>query len=66
MKKTFTRKCFAYRSLRLPEGDVRLWVAAATELGLSQSEFVRQAIREKSARTFRGRRYAMGEPPRAA
>ena len=46
-EKVFTKKPFAYRSFRLPFRDVETWQAAATKLEISQSEFLRQAIRDK-------------------
>jgi hypothetical protein len=58
--RNLTKRAFRYRSFRLPDADLRLWIAAAGELGLSQSEFVRTAIREKASRTFRKRSAAKG------
>jgi hypothetical protein len=46
--KTYTKRPYLYRSFRLPEADVRLWMAAAGELGISQADFLRTALREKA------------------
>jgi hypothetical protein len=62
--KTFTKKPKTPRGYRFPDEIVRLLIAAAGELGLSQSEFVRTAIREKAARTFRKRSTAIENYPR--
>jgi hypothetical protein len=43
-----TRKPLALRSFRLPYPDVETWQAASRELEISQSEFLRQALREKA------------------
>jgi hypothetical protein len=63
--RTYTKKPFLYRSLRLPEADIRLWVAAAGELGVSQADFLRSALREK-ARQILIRENAEPEPRPAA
>jgi hypothetical protein len=47
-QKVFTKKPFVYRSFRLPSRDVEAWQAAATKLEISQSEFLRQALRIKA------------------
>jgi ribbon-helix-helix CopG family protein len=41
---------FAYRSFRLPRRDLDAWKAAAAKLEISQSEFMRQALRDKANR----------------
>jgi len=46
----------AYTSLLIPEADKRSWTEAARDLGISQSQFLREALREKVSRTFRARR----------
>lgn len=49
----------------LPEEDKHLWTAAAGNMGISQSEFLRVALREKARRVLRKH---TGEPggPQAA
>jgi hypothetical protein len=37
----------------IPESDKHLWTAAAENLGISQSEFLRVAVREKARRVLR-------------
>ncbi len=39
---------FLYRSFRLPSQDVDIWQAAAVKLQISQSEFLRRALRGKA------------------
>jgi hypothetical protein len=46
--KVLSKKPFAYRSFRLPYRDVETWRAAASKLEISQSEFLRQALRGKA------------------
>ena len=41
---------FALRSIRLPFLDVEAWQAAAAQLKISKSEFLRRAIRDKAHR----------------
>jgi ribbon-helix-helix CopG family protein len=62
--KIYTKKPYLYRSFLLPESDARLWTAAAASLGLSQSEFLRRALREKAQQIFRGQYQT--EQPREA
>jgi hypothetical protein len=50
--KVLTKKAFVYRSFRLPSRDVETWQAAATKLEISQSEFLRQALRDKAQRAL--------------
>jgi Ribbon-helix-helix protein, copG family len=51
---------FALTSIRLPFSDVESWKSAAARLGISQSEFLRQALREKANAMTVGQR---NEPP---
>ncbi len=52
-RRTLTKRRYLFRSLRLLEGDAQLWTAAAANLGVSQSDFLRSALREKAQRIFR-------------
>ena len=54
--KTFTKKPMLFSSLLIPEADKRNWTEASAHLGISQSQFLRDALREKVQRTFRARR----------
>jgi hypothetical protein len=54
--RTYRKKPMAYTSLLIPEADKRSWTEAARDLGISQSQFLREALREKVSRTFRARR----------
>jgi len=49
-EKAFTKKPFAFRSFRLPDAEAQLWREAAARLGVSQSELLRRALREKTQR----------------
>jgi ribbon-helix-helix CopG family protein len=48
VKKTLTKRPLAFRSIRLSDEDAQTWRAAAAKLGVSQSEFLRRALRENS------------------
>lgn len=52
--KTFTKRPMLRSSLYLKQSDVDLIHAAAIRLDLSQSDFIREAVREKARRTLRG------------
>ncbi len=52
--KTFTKTPMLRSSLYLKQRDVDLIHAAATRLDVSQSDFIREAVREKARRTLRG------------
>jgi hypothetical protein len=52
-RRTYTKKAMAFTSVLVPEGDKHLWTAAAGNLGISQSEFLRVALREKARRVLR-------------
>jgi Ribbon-helix-helix protein, copG family len=54
-EKTLNGK-FAYRSFRLPRQDLDAWKAAAAKLEISQSEFFRQALRDKAHEVLRENR----------
>ena len=51
-KRVLTKKPLALTSVRLPSEDVEAWQAAATKLEISQSEFLRQALRDKARETL--------------
>ena|SRR5437870_8144192 len=51
-EEVFTKKPFAYRSFRLPRRDLDAWKAAAAKLDVSQSELLRQALRDKANRVL--------------
>jgi uncharacterized protein (DUF1778 family) len=55
--KTYTKKAMALTSVLIPERDKELWKAAAGNLGISQSEFLRTAVREKARRVIRQQRH---------
>jgi hypothetical protein len=48
-EKIFTKKPMKVTSIFLTENDHRLWLAAASVAGVSRSELLRLALREKSA-----------------
>jgi uncharacterized protein (DUF1778 family) len=50
--KNFTKKPMALSSFRLPAKDAELLRLAATREDISQSEFLRKAIRERSRRVL--------------
>ena len=45
------------RSFRLPNEEVQLWRAAAMVMGISQTELVRRAIKEKAGRVLASGEY---------
>jgi len=47
-EKIFTKRPMKVTSIFLTENDRRLWLAAASVAGLSRSELLRQALREKA------------------
>ena len=51
-EKAFTKKPFAFRSFRLPDVEAQLWREAAAKLGISQSEFLRRSLHEKTQRVL--------------
>ncbi len=54
-RKILTKKAKIFRSFLITSGDVDLWRAAAAREEISQSEFVRAAIRERAAKVlFKG------------
>ena len=52
--KVFTKRPMLRSSLYLKKSDVDLVHAAATQLDISQSDFIREAVREKARRILRG------------
>lgn len=60
-EKVLTKKPFVYRSFRLSHWDVEAWQASATKLEISQSEFLRQALRDKAREVLRGHGERRGE-----
>jgi hypothetical protein len=48
LDKVFTKKPLVYRSFRLSHHDIEAWRTAAARLEISQSEFLRQALRDKA------------------
>jgi hypothetical protein len=56
-RRIYTKKAMAFTSVLIPENDKQLWTAAAGNLGVSQSEFLRVALREKARRVLRKRSY---------
>ena len=51
-RKIFTKKPKVARSFYIASQDVDLWQAAAAREEISQSEFVRAAIRERATRVL--------------
>ncbi len=51
--KVFTKRPMVRSALYLKQSDVDLIHAAATQLDISQSDFIREAVREKARRTLR-------------
>jgi hypothetical protein len=51
--RTYTKKPMTFLSLRLPKRDLELLRVAATQEEISQSEFIRLALRERGARVIR-------------
>jgi len=47
-----TRKPWRSALVRFPPSDVSLWIAAAEKLGVSRSQFVRQAVRAEALKTL--------------
>jgi Ribbon-helix-helix protein, copG family len=54
LKRVITKKPLALTSVRLPSEDVVAWRAAAAKLEISQSEFLRRALRGISHQTLAG------------
>ena len=50
--KILTKRAMEYRSFRLAARDVDLWRTAAAREEISQSEFLRQALRERARRVL--------------
>jgi hypothetical protein len=50
-----TRRAMVYRSFRLLHKDVELWQSAALVEQISQSEFLRRAIRQRAERILKVR-----------
>ena len=53
--KVFTKRPMVRSALYLKQSDVDLIHAAATQLDISQSDFIREAVREKARRALRGK-----------
>jgi hypothetical protein len=47
-----TKRAMVFAAVRLPHGDRDRWFAASKLLGVSQSEFLRQALRERAERVL--------------
>jgi len=59
-----TKRPMGFAAVRLPETDRELWFAASKVLAVSQSEFLRTALRERAERVLastgtRTERYAV-------
>jgi hypothetical protein len=59
-RKIYTKKAMVFTSVLIPKSDKSLWTVAAGNLGISQSEFLRVALREKARRVLR-KHNGMGE-----
>lgn len=51
-EKHFTKRAMAFVSFRMKQGDAELMRAAAAKEEISQSEFLREAIRERARRVL--------------
>jgi len=49
----FTRKKFVQTMLRVPAGDLAIWISAAEREEISRAEFMRRALREKATKTLK-------------
>lgn len=58
-KRNYTKKAMVAVSGYISAADKHTWLLAAAMLGISQSEFLRIAIREKSQMVFREEGYEM-------
>jgi hypothetical protein len=47
-----TKRPMGFAAVRLPQTDRELWFAASKVLGVSQSEFLRTALRERAERVL--------------
>ena len=47
-----TKRPMGFAAVRLPQSDRELWFAASKILGVSQSEFLRTALRERAERVL--------------
>ena len=47
-----TKRAMKFRAFLLPIEDLELWRSAAAREGLSQSEFVRRALKEKAGKVL--------------
>jgi hypothetical protein len=56
--RVFTKDAMHFTNLRIPREYLNLWLAASAKVGVSRSEFMRQAIKEKAIATL-----AQGETP---
>jgi hypothetical protein len=50
--KIFTKKPMLYKSFRLKPADAELWRVASARAEISQSEFLRLALRERARRVL--------------
>jgi hypothetical protein len=50
-----TRKPWQCALVRFQASDISLWIAAAEKLGVSRSQFVRQAVRAEALKTLGGK-----------
>jgi hypothetical protein len=52
MARRTTQRPMGFAAVRLPQTDRELWFAASKLLGVSQSEFLRTALRERAERVL--------------
>ncbi len=48
MMRTLTKKTMLLSTVRLPARDAEIWLSASALEGISRSEFLRKAIRERA------------------
>jgi uncharacterized protein (DUF1778 family) len=51
-QKIYTKRAMQWTSVYLSADDRKLWIAAASKLGVSLSEFFRKAIRKEATRAL--------------
>jgi hypothetical protein len=59
-RRVLLKKPLALTSVRLPAEDIEAWRAAAAKLEISQSEFLRRALRGISRQTLAGDESKLG------
>jgi hypothetical protein len=52
MKRRLTQRPMVFAAVRMPNADRERWYAASKLLGVSQSAFLREALRERAQRVL--------------